>query len=456
MAEKKIKSISTKITLKVFGFALIMSVLILAASIGFIIFFVADEGARESFGLTPVAVFAAFIFIIIIIFFILVRSVVKKSISPINSISEIMQNVARGDFSQHIEHEADDEIGEIVRNSNTMIEQSSRTIELLKTAITSLGTTSEELMVTAMSLGDNSKVQADSVNEIAVELNLVIDSIKETVDFIGEQVGDVSKTAELISGLEDMSSRITGNMEKVRKQSETSINISSEGANLVESTGDAMKLIVESSRRIAGMVNIINDISDKINLLSLNASIEAARAGDAGKGFAVVAEEIGKLADNTSNQVKEIHSLSAEIQKSVQHGNNMVEKIRNSISSIKGIIIDNSKLIEEIDSLTFKQAENHDKIRSAMNNLEQKAKNIISVSNFQKSNSESMKKAMERILEFAMATKNGANEISETSEELSSDAEKLNQLIDGFRIVTKEKKKEDNGSGTAGSDGVGQ
>lgn len=358
----------------------------------------------------------------------------KKSLSPIKRISEMMESVAKGVYSEEINNITGDEIDEFVSNVNGMMKQSSRTIELIKSAISALATSSEELIVTASSLEENSKVQAGSVNEISVELNLVVESIRETVDFIGEQVNDISNTAVLITGLEVMSTRISDNMGSVRKQSEISINISTDGANLVTSAADAMKLVIESSKKISDIVSIINEISDKINLLSLNASIEAARAGDAGKGFAVVAEEIGKLADNTSNQAKEINSLSIEIGKSVNYGNKMVEEIKNSISSIKDIIIKNSTLIEEINTLTFKQAENHDQIRNAMKSLEQKANNIIKVSNFQKSNSESIKSAMEKILHFAMETKNGAVSIAETSEELSVDAEKLIQLIDGFKI----------------------
>ncbi len=370
--------------------------------------------------------------------FIALNLLIKKSLRPIVRISEILKEVARGDFTQRVDFTGEDEVGVISRNLNLMIEQSSSTIEYLKNAATSLAASSEELTSTSVSMGSSSTSQAGSIRDITVELNLVLDSLKETTEYINEQVEDVSRAAESISSLEDMSKKIARNMQVVREQSARSITISRDGEGMGKSTADAMGLIVESSKRIADMVNIINDISDKINLLSLNASIEAARAGEAGRGFAVVADEIGKLADNTSRQVKEIQALSTEIEHNVGSGSDMVEKIREAIATIMNIIEDNSRLIGEIASLSNQQADNHNRIREVMNRLEEKAGNIIKVSEFQRSNSESMKDAMRRIQEFAAENASGAEEIAASSEELSSRAEGLHQLIEGFKTLTKE------------------
>jgi methyl-accepting chemotaxis protein len=373
-----------------------------------------------------------------IIIFIALNILITRNLRPIVRISEILKEVALGDFTRRVDYKGEDEIGMISTNLNIMIEQSSRTIEFLKNAATSLAASSEELTSTSMTMGSSSTAQAGSVREITVELNLVLDSLKETTEYINEQVEDVSRAAESISSLEDMSKKIAGNMQVVRDQSARSMGISRDGESMGESTADAMNLIVESSTRIADMVNIINDISDKINLLSLNASIEAARAGDAGRGFAVVADEIGKLADNTSRQVKEIQTLSTEIEHNVGTGSQMVGKIRQAIGTIMQIIENNSSLIEEIAGLSNQQADNHNRIREVMSRLEEKASNIIKVSEFQRSNSESMKDAMRRIQDFASENASGAEEIAASSEELSSRAEGLHQLIEGFKTLTME------------------
>ncbi len=368
-----------------------------------------------------------------IVIFMGINIMIKRSLRPIVRISDILSEVAKGDFTHKIDFDSNDEIGDIAKSANRMIDQSTKTLDYLKGAAASLAASSEELTATSVSLGNSSGEQVHSVRSISAELNLVLDSISETTEYIGEQVKEISEAADSVSGLEDMSNKIVDNMKMVKVQSDESIITARKGDEMGSSAAAAMNLIVDSSQKISEMVSMINDISDQINLLSLNASIEAARAGDAGRGFAVVAEEIGKLADKTSSQVKEIHALSNEISSSVQTGSNMVTSIRTAISGIMTNISANSKSIEDIAALTEQQAQNHFLIKKTMKNLEEKSHNIIEVANFQMSNSESMKEAMNRIKDFASETAAGSEEIAASSEELSSRAEDLSQLIEGFK-----------------------
>ena len=94
-----------------------------------------------------------------------------------------------------------------------------------------------------------------------------------------------------------------------------------------------LKIQPPSSREMMGIVDIINDISEKINLLSLNAAIEAARAGDAGRGFAVVADEISKLADQTAISIKEIDRLIKVNNDEITAGGDNIDSAIDTISA---------------------------------------------------------------------------------------------------------------------------
>ncbi|HQL81681.1 MAG TPA: methyl-accepting chemotaxis protein, partial [Spirochaetota bacterium] len=117
---------------------------------------------------------------------------------------------------------------------------------------------------------------------------------------------------------------------------------------------ESMGNIRKSSQEMTGVIQIINDISDKINLLSLNAAIEAARAGDAGRGFAVVADEISKLADQTTSSIKSIDSLIRTNEQEIINGNRNVSE---TVGKINSIISDIEKIVEKITVISNKMSE---------------------------------------------------------------------------------------------------
>jgi len=366
---------------------------------------------------------------------------IKSRLRPLKDMAMVVSHMKNLDFSHDVKFTSNDEIGLISRNLNNLLKGLREAIDFLKSSSTTVAASSEELTATSISLGNSSAEQAKFINAISVELNLFLESLGETTDYIEEEVEEISKVASSINELEDVSRKIADNMNSVNSKSAESIVISEKGNEQANSAETAMKVIIDSSKKITNIVDLINDISDQINLLSLNASIEAARAGEAGKGFAVVAEEIGKLADNTSNQVKEIYALSNEIEKNVSTGNDVVEEIKASISNIMNIVSDNSSQIIQITELTNTQAENHNKIKLAMENLEDKASNIDDIVSGLKTNSATMKKSMGEIGDFATVVASGAEEIAASSEELAGSAENLNGFIERFMTRKEESKR---------------
>ncbi len=363
---------------------------------------------------------------------------IHRKIKPLGDVSRIIRTIAeKGDFSETIQYRSNDEIGLIAENVNKMVVEISKTINYIIKVSTSLAASSQELSATSTELAQGSQSQSESVDGINTEINQTFESIGELIVLNENQIGEINTAAASLFDLNENSKTILEKIHSIKSLSVNSLTAIENGKSQVQSASEAMKAIVLSSNRIKDIVTMINDISDQINLLSLNASIEAARAGEAGRGFAVVAEEIGKLADNTSNQVKEIHALSFEIESNVQNGNALVENIRKVNETIASIISQNNAMIESIADLAGVQKDQNAHINQVMDSLKKKSDEIINIAEHQKTNSEHIKNLMEKVVIFTRETATGSEEVAASSEELSSNAEKLNTLISHFKTLQK-------------------
>src|SRR5208337_1950210 len=148
------------------------------------------------------------------------------------------------------------------------------------------------------------------------------------------QTKEADKTKELIELLQQAQKKVyDGNQSVIN-----SISVISQAAEKTENNLremiEKMNVLKGGGTSIRNFIALIDDISDRINLLSLNAAIEAARAGEAGRGFAVVADEIGKLADATSSNSKEISNEISKITRDIDAGMKIVDETKNSTESV--------------------------------------------------------------------------------------------------------------------------
>ncbi|MBN1534903.1 MAG: hypothetical protein JXA20_19690 [Spirochaetes bacterium] len=228
--------------------------------------------------------------------------------------------------------------------------------EVLQKHSDSIFGSTEHLSSDIAGFTDNSREQAAATEEIGAsieEVSAAVESVKASVD--DQRAGTerlVSAMAELTAASGELDSTISGALSRINQVASNAVS----GEESLKVMNESMVKIGASSGEITGIIGIINDISDRINLLSLNAAIEAARAGDAGRGFAVVADEISKLADQTAESIKNINSLIKKNEGEIDTGRGnitiAVERINLIMSDINAIV----EMISGISSQSGRQS----------------------------------------------------------------------------------------------------
>lgn len=196
----------------------------------------------------------------------------------------------------------------------------------------SLAGTSAEMSEMTTKLSDEAQSQAASVEEITSAIEEVTASMEMVTRHVKDQTQNLELLDMLINEFSGLVNDLRADIEKaVSKVYTTSENSKSNERTLVNLHA-SMQAINTKSQQMGSVADVIDSISEQISLLALNASIEAARAGDAGRGFAVVADEISKLSDQTSESLKEIYNLIKDTESEIHNGIRIVDETVNVMS----------------------------------------------------------------------------------------------------------------------------
>ena len=284
---------------------------------------------------------------------------------PLNKVTEGMAAIARGDLTQsRLDLDSSDEIGRLSKSYNTLLENLSKMVAQIKESSQQLSTSAAEFTTMGNDLALSSKQMSDQAALSAAGAEEMITSINE----VARNSNMAAKLTEEANKLADFSNGTVANLGK-------------------------------AARSISKIVDVILDIADQTNLLSLNAAIEAAGAGEAGKGFAIVANEVKELAKQTSKASEDIQ--------------NQIEGIQNSSEETIKAITDTTKSIQSVSEIASSTATAVEEQTITTRDI---AKNITQVSDSSNNNAA------------------GARQLNEAAENLSRMAVRLSELVESFAI----------------------
>ncbi len=302
----------------------------------------------------------------------------------------------------------------------------------LSTASENLAQSSEELSDTASTFSQNTQSQAASAEEIMA-----------TIEEVSAGVDNVA------GGAKEQYDRMKGLLDRIKVLSETIVEMgttigmasnvtrditgyATEGEKSLQSMNESMQKINSSSTEMTNIVEIINDISDKINLLSLNAAIEAARAGDAGRGFAVVADEISKLADQTSMSIKDIDSHIKLNNNEISRGTLTVGDAVKTISKIIDGVNSINTMIDEISGQMAHQQDLNSQVNSEAENAINRSDEMKMATEEQKTAVSEISLSISSVNELTQSNSAGAERLFAHAKHVREQAENLKNEMSQF------------------------
>lgn len=372
--------------------------------------------------------------VVLAVILVLMERMVHFMIKPIRSLTDSIVTMASGDFTVDIKTKGNDEI--------TLMGHSMKDFTVaMRSMINDISNVSETLKGQA----ESSTSVSGGLYEASLKQSKTIDELNGTVDQLSASVQEIAESATalalVVSDTRDSSNNAEDKMN-------VTVEVAEAGKNDMQKVGEAMGLIEQSinglqesidkvgaaSQEINKIVGMIGEIADETNLLALNASIEAARAGDAGKGFAVVATEIGSLATNSNQSVQKIQTLINEVTslvgETVDKAKGSVDEINTSsrlvhqavatFDTIYDNIVDANRVVNDMAANMLKVAD--------------VSTNVASITEEQAASAELISRNAGNIASESKNITDDSEKVAETARKLADTSEKLMTQINSFRV----------------------
>ncbi len=288
---------------------------------------------------------------------------------------------------------------------------------------------SHELFANAENFSLQSQTQASSVEEgsaTSEDILAGINNVNSTIEVTGKSLNSlVEKINSLSKEINEASDR-TGSTRDLAKNI---AGIAEKGHGMLSTMAENLRNIHQSSGMMTGIIEMIADISDQTNLLSLNAAIEAARAGEYGRGFAVVADQISKLADQTSSSIKEISNLIKTIISEISKGLSTVDETADTIKEIVDGINTLSESVTSVAHLMEKQNLVNQSVIEDTISVTELSGSISTAVEEQKTAMQDMTNLINSLNDISQNFAEGSSDIQVRSQDMKEMVQSLTELV---------------------------
>ncbi|SEO50183.1 methyl-accepting chemotaxis protein [Aquisalimonas asiatica] len=351
-----------------------------------------------SLGLLATAVGVAFVVFLVL----LQRGIIR----PAADLSEDLDRLARGDFSQPVRRNTEDELGAIAASAQQLQQQLGHMIGQVRDAVSQLASSAEEMSAISEQTASGVDRQRSETNSVATAMNEMTATVQEVA----------RNATEAAQAATDADGRASEGQSVVNETVDSVNRLASE----MERAGESVGNLNQESEAIGSVLVVIRDIAEQTNLLALNAAIEAARAGEQGRGFAVVADEVRNLAQRTQASTQEIQDMIERVQKGTGDTVTVIEQSRAQTQTV-------------VDQ-TRNAGEALQGIATAVGRITEMNTQIASAAEEQSSTAEEINRNVDTINSVAEESSEGVQSGRRASEELARLSSELQDLVSEFRV----------------------
>ncbi|WP_448214263.1 methyl-accepting chemotaxis protein [Colwellia sp. MEBiC06753] len=308
-----------------------------------------------------------------------INGLMDAIIEPINDAIAVAQSLADGNLTQTMDGSYGGEFLALAQAMNGSIENLSNMVN--------------EIRIASTNVFDSAREIAEGNNELSHRTESQASSLEETASAMEELTSTVQQNAE--------------NATEASKLSTTVVDKAKNGGDVVKNAIVAMSDINKSSKKIADIISVIDEIAFQTNLLALNAAVEAARAGEQGRGFAVVAAEVRNLAQRSAGAAKEIKGLINDSVEAVGQGTKLVDETGQTFNELVTAIEEVGKMISDIDSAGKEQSAGIGEVSAAVSQMDEMTQQNAALVEEAAASSKSMEEQSQSLLEQVAFFNNG-------------------------------------------------